>query len=198
MHVGRSTIREAVKILQKEGLLTSRNGVGTYVNKRPALITNSLNRLKSMGEMIRDAGLKESEADIRIYRMQPEPDWAEKLQTDGDVVVLERTRTADGQKVAFYYNILPADIGAPLCGSNFTGGIMRYMEEKLGIRIAYALTSICAVTGRTPQDQKAAELLGTDVLMLRQLHFDTKDIPVLYSIDYLKSSAFNLTVRREP
>ena len=79
-NVSRSTLREAIKMLQKEGLLISKNGVGTYVNNKLNYIENPLNRLQSTGQMIRNVGYEAGETDIKIYQMNPEEEWKKKLR----------------------------------------------------------------------------------------------------------------------
>lgn len=96
-HVSRPTLREALKMLQKEGKILSKNGVGTYIHTHSPMIENPLNKLQSLGEMIKNAGYLESEANVDTYHREPDDDWKEKLGTDGPVVVVERTRTADNQ-----------------------------------------------------------------------------------------------------
>ena len=74
-----------------------------------------------MGICARASGFKESEANVQVYERDPEPEWQEKLQTEEPVVVLERTRTADDQKVAFYYNIFPRHIAGAHFENGFSG-----------------------------------------------------------------------------
>ncbi|MFD2333531.1 GntR family transcriptional regulator [Cohnella sp. GCM10020058] len=195
--VSRPTLREALKMLQREGTLISKNGVGTYVNERSPFISNPLNKLRSLGEMIKNVGYKESETGVKVYGQDAESDWQEKLQTEGPVVVLERTRTADDQKVAFYYNIFPQHIAGDHFAEGFSGAIFDFLRSKLGIRISYAMTEICAVGTTDKRDLIAADILGSELLLLKQLHYDQEDRPVFYSLDYLKSSAFKLFVRRD-
>ncbi|WP_158602199.1 GntR family transcriptional regulator [Cohnella endophytica] len=195
--VSRPTLRESLKMLQREGTLISKNGVGTYVNDRSSLIVNPLNKLRSLGEMIKDVGFKESETDVKIYTRNAEPEWLEKLRTEDSVIVLERIRTADDHKVAFYYNIFPREIGAEHFEDGFTGAIFDFLRVKLGIRISYAVTEICAVGNSEERDRKAVEVLGDELILLKQLHFDEDDRPVFYSLDYLKSRVFKLFVKRD-
>ena len=184
-------------MLQREGVLISRNGVGTYINSISATIENPLNRLQSLGEMIKNAGYKESQSDVKTYIRDAESEWKEKLQIDEKVVVMERTRTADGQKVAFYYNILPISIARFQPEENFSGAIFDFLENKLDIKIAYSITEICAVSGLNERDRKAIKVLGPGILLLKQLHFDIKDRPVFYSLDYLKNNVFKLFIKRD-
>ena len=197
-HVSRSTLREALKMLQKEGLLISKNGVGTYVNNQPDFIVHPLNKMQSLGEMIKNEGYTESESDVNIYRRIPEIEWMEKLNISDneEVIVLERTRTADGHKVAFYYNIFQHKLVEGLFHEGFSGAIFDLLEKKAGIKISYAITEIYAIDPSNEMDQKAVDVLGSGIILLKQLHFDNKDEPVFYSLDYLKTSVFTLRIKR--
>lgn len=196
-NVSRPTLREALKMLQREGVLISKNGVGTYVNSRLSVIENPLSKLQSLGEMIKNAGYTESETNIMIYRKEAALDWTAKLCTEEDMIVMERIRTADGQKVAFYYNIIPASIVGDSLNEGFSGAIFDFFINRLGIKIAYAVTEICAVNPANELDRLAIEHLGREILLLKQLHFDEQDRPIFYSLDYLMNSVFKLFIKRE-
>ncbi|MGQ7886071.1 GntR family transcriptional regulator [Paenibacillus sp. WC2504] len=197
--VSRPTLREALKMLQREKVLISRNGVGTYVNNRPDFIINPLSKLQSVGQMIKNEGYIESELDIKIYTREPEEDWKKQLQIDDEekVVILERSRTANGKKVAFYYNIFPQSLVAGHFEGEFSGAIFDFLKSKMGINIAYAITEICALSSSEEMDQNAVNVLGNEILLLKQLHFDEDDRPVFYSLDYLKNSVFKFFIKRE-
>ncbi|OCT13027.1 hypothetical protein A8709_21125 [Paenibacillus pectinilyticus] len=196
--VSRPTLREALKMLQREKVLISKNGVGTYVNNRSDFIINPLSRLQSVGQMIKNEGYTESELDIKIYTREPEDDWKKQLQIDEKVVILERSRTADGKKVAFYYNIFPQSLVAGHFEGEFSGAIFDFLKGKMGINIAYAITEICALNSTKEMDQNAVNVLGNEeILLLKQLHFDEDDRPIFYSLDYLKNSVFKLFIKRE-
>lgn len=195
--VSRPTLREALKMLQREKILISRNGVGTYVNNRSDFIINPLSKLQSVGQMIKNRGYTESELDIKIYTREPEEDWKTQLQIDEPVVVLERSRTANGDKVAFYYNIFPQSLVTGHFAGEFSGAIFDFLKNKMGINISYAITEICALNSSKVLDQNAIDVLGNEIILLKQLHFDDNDKPVFYSLDYLKNSVFKLFIKRE-
>lgn len=197
-NVSRSTLREAIKMLQKEGLLISKNGVGTYVNNK-LNIENPLNRLQSIGQMIRNVGYEAGETDIKIYQTDPEEEWKIKLQLEESeqVTVLERTRTANGNKVAFYFNIFPQHLIGDLFNDGFSGAIFDVLEKEANITITSALTELYAVDPSLELDQKAMELLGNKIILLKQLHYDEANQPVFYSLDYLNTSIFKLTIKRD-
>lgn len=195
--VSRPTLREALKMLQKERMIVSKNGVGTYVNDNHGMIENPLNQLHSLGEMIQNAGYTESAADVVIYRQAPEAEWRQKLSIDEPVVVIERTRTANGRKVAFYYNIFPESIAGDHFGPEFKDAIFRFIETKMQIYITHCITEIAAPSRTNPFDRRAGAILGPEIIVLKQLHFDAQNRPVFYSIDYLKSGSIKLVLKRE-
>lgn len=198
-NVSRSTLREAIKMLQKEGLLISKNGVGTYVNNKLNHIENPLNKLQSTGQMIRNVGYEAGETDIKIYQMNPEEEWKIKLRLEEteQVTILERTRTADGNKVAFYYNIFPQNMIGDLFIDGFSGAIFDVLEKEANVKITSAITEIYAVDPSIEMDQKAIELLGNKIILLKQHHFDDANQPIFYSLDYINTSIFKLTIKRD-
>ncbi|WP_416825235.1 GntR family transcriptional regulator [Ectobacillus polymachus] len=195
--VSRPTLREALKMLQWEKILISKNGVGTYVNDNSDFILNPLSRLQSLGQMMNNEGYKVSESDINIYTRHPEEEWKKQLLIDEPVVVLERSRTADGKKVAFYYNIFPQTLASNHFDEGFSGSIFDFLKHRMGISIAYAITEICALSNSSDMDRNAADKLGDEVILLKQLHFDFNDNPVFYSLDYLKTNIFKLYIKRD-
>lgn len=186
-------------MLQREGVLISKHGVGTYVNNRISLIENPLSKLQSLGEMIKNASYEESQSNIRIYTREPESEWKKKLEIEEineEVVVLERVRTADNEGIAFYYNIFAESLVENKFNENFSGGIFDFLDKNFGIKITYAITEIKAVNPSNEFDKRAIELLGDGIILLKQLHYDEKNKPIFYSIDYLKSDIFKLVIRR--
>ena len=71
------------------------------------------------------------------------------------------------------------------------------MEKKANIKITSAITEIYAVDPSIEMDQKAIELLGNKIILLKQLHFDDANQPVFYSVDYLNTKIFKLTIKRD-
>lgn len=52
--VSRSTLREALRLLEEEKVIVRKHGVGTFVNPKP-LFTSGIEQLSSVSAMIREA-----------------------------------------------------------------------------------------------------------------------------------------------
>ncbi|HZG69973.1 MAG TPA: GntR family transcriptional regulator, partial [Chondromyces sp.] len=107
--VSRATLREALRILEEENIITRRHGVGTFVNAKP-LFTSGIEQLSSVTDMIVQAGMEPgtiflsstiqsaTEEDIRRF----------SCSRDDEILVIERVRTANGEPVVYCLDKIPA------------------------------------------------------------------------------------------
>lgn len=197
LQVSRSTLREAIKLLQRQGILISKNGNGTYVTKNTGIINSSMNVLQSTGTMIRNSGLTVSQSDMKVYEREMIEEWREKLNCEKDVVVIERIRKSEDTNLAYTFNIIPKNIAGELFNEGMTGSLLRLLEDRLKINITYALSEICIPDGTGLFDEKAVKKLGNKTLLLKQLHFDKNDKPVFYSYDYMNNGHIKFFVKRD-
>src|SRR5262245_28982757 len=64
--ISRPTLREAIRILGREGLLQIRHGVGTFVAEERHLIWGRLDSMRSMSELIRSVGGRPSDLNLSV------------------------------------------------------------------------------------------------------------------------------------
>ena len=197
LQVSRSTLREAIKLLQRQGILISKNGDGTYVNKNTENINSSMNILQSTEAMIRNSGLTVSQSDMTVYERKMIYEWVEKLKNGEDAVVIERLRRNEDKDLAYTFNIIPKNIAGDFFKEGIKGSLLYVLEEKLNIKINYALSEICIIDGTGIFDKKAVDKLGDKTLLLKQLHFDENDKPIFYSYDYMNNKYIKFFVKRD-
>jgi GntR family transcriptional regulator len=164
------------------------------------MVKNSLNELSSTGTLIRRAGLEASAELIGLECCKPESEWAEKLGIGNDeqVIVVRRLRKADDTVIAVAWNIfIEKLVGDTLRDGILQDSIFLHLEKECGVRIASAHTGISALRPDCTYDRWAKEMLGDSALLLKRLHFDSKGIPVFYSLDYIRTDFVDLTVRQE-
>ncbi len=46
-------------------------------------------------------------------------------------------------------------------------------------------------------DAAARELLGDQIILMKQVHYDGKQNPIFYSLDYFRTDIITLKIRRE-
>lgn len=197
--VSRVTLRSAIKLLVKEGKLLVKHGIGTFVVNQLPLIPSSLDKLQSIGSMIRLAGLEEGERQESFGSKPCKTDWAEVLGVEEgtDVITLERFRTANGEPVAFSLNIIPKIyVGDVFSQKEFSGSLFDFLERECNISLTRADTELCVPIKSDRHSKKLMTKPDTTVLLMKQLHYDETNRPVLYSFDYLRNDIFRFWIRR--
>src|SRR5436190_1968932 len=97
----RTVVREALRVLEEDGLIFRRHGVGTFVRKHPIL--KNLNVNYGITEMIQLAGFTPGTKHLALQHGTADQETAEQLHVPpGTAVIhLERVRTADNKPVVY-------------------------------------------------------------------------------------------------
>ena len=200
--VSRATLREALGSLEDEGLVTRTRGSGTFLAHRPRA-RNNLDANFGVSEAIRAAGMRPANEE-GVTRIQRAGDEADRLALgpNEDVVIVERVRTADGRRVVFSLDVLPARLLAerpdviPRLGRD---SLYDTMERDLGIVIQHGVATFAPVKASAAIARKLHITGGTPLLSLDQVDYDEEGRPVLSSHEFHLADAFEFTVfRRGP
>lgn len=157
--VSRNTVREALRALREEGLVTAERG------RAPRLahgreIQQPVGALYSLFASVRSAGLSQRSI-VRRLELRADGVVASKLDLEEStpLVYLERLRLADEEPLALDRVWLPASIGSPLLEADFTNtSLYDELAGRAGIRLKGGEEQIRAVF---PSPAECA-LLGCD------------------------------------
>ncbi|WP_042348839.1 GntR family transcriptional regulator [Bacillus massiliigorillae] len=195
--VSRATLREALRILEEENVIIRRHGVGTFINAKP-LFSSGIEQLYSVTSMIEQAGMKPgtiflssttqlvSEDEMHLFNCKEK----ETLN------VIERLRTANDEPVVYCLDkMLEKDL--PDNFGYHGESIFNVLERNANMKVAYAVSYIEPLG----YHEKISPLLQCDpetaLLVLKQMHYDENDRPILYSLNYFKSNKFSFHVLRK-
>ncbi len=195
--ISRATLREALRILEDENVVVRRHGVGTFVRTR-AVFSSGIEELFSLTEMIKRGDKTPGtiflssetrevmDEDIQRFDLTP----SEKL------VVVERVRTADGQPVIYCHDQIPAKLMPVNYKSKEEESLFNILENESDSRVLYAVAHIEPLG----YHDRISEVLEcppeSSLLVLKQMHYDQNDDPVLYSVNYFRADKFDFNVVR--
>lgn len=194
--VSRATLREALRVLEEENVIVRRHGVGTFVNSKP-ILNSGIEQLNSVTGMIENAGLRPGTIFLNSSDIgSTEEDQRRfSLKNGEDLLMIERVRTADGEPIVYCLDKIPRSI----LSDSFThnqDSIFKLLEQRANCKIAYAVSEIEPIG----YHEKISPILNCDpetaLLLLKQLHYDENDRPVLYSVNYFRADAFRFQVVR--
>lgn len=193
--ISRATLREALRILEDEGVIMRRHGVGTFICSKP-LFSSGIEELFSITEMIKRGNQKPGTIFLSSNVINATSEDREKFEIDfDDLIVVERVRTADEEPVVYCLDKIPTQY-LPNYSSHYAQSIFDILEKE-GTTITYALTKIEPIG----YHEKVSEILHcepeTSLLVLKQMHYDERERPILYSINYFRSDKFKFHVLRK-
>ena len=195
--VGRTTVREALKLLENDGLIQVRRGLGRFVSAAPAL-RRPLTRLESVTELMTSAGYQVTSRVLSATAGPPAPDEREalKLPERSEVVRLERLRMHRDEAYIYSVDVMPRSyFPADLGEVDWAGSLLDFLDSR-GARPAYSVAQISAVhlpAGLAAEHDLAA---GVPWLLMVQVNTTLAGDPVIYSHDYHRGDRFTFDVLR--
>ena len=155
--------------------------------------------LESVGKMIERAGFQADSICRSVIHRTPEPGWRTALELSNEEKVVEilRERRADLHTVAVSLTIFPEQLVHDGFDQGISGSIFENLEHRFDRVVHYAVTRILAPNPNSTQDKRIIEQLNSPTVLLEQLHFDSNDVPVFLSLDYILTQEMKLTIRRE-
>ncbi|MFI0405567.1 GntR family transcriptional regulator [Actinomadura sp. 3N508] len=195
--VGRTTVREAFRLLEQEGFVQSRQGLGRFVRARPT-VQRPLTRLEGVTDMLASRGFRVTNTVLSVKL--DEPTGTERaalgLSPGHTVIRLERLRTHDDDAVVYSIDVFNRAIfDQPISEIDWTGSLFTLFEEA-GHAISAAIATVSAVHLGAEQSERLGMPSDTAWLLLAQEHNDSDGKPILLSQDYHRGSDFSFQVHR--
>lgn len=204
--VARMTIRNALRLLQDEGLVTSEHGRGSYVRSRPPVRRLASDRFaqrhRKEGKAAfvaeaAQAGATPSVDRIEVSEARPSAEVADRLKIGDDdpVVIRSRRYSLDGKPVETAVSYIPADLakGTPIADPNpGPGGIYARLEEQ-GLTLDRFTEDVTARMP-TPEETRLLNLPpGVPVFRLVRTAYDMSGRPVEVCDTVMAADAYELS-----
>lgn len=192
--VSRVTVREALRMLQRDGLVAARHGRGHFVLDR-APIREPITELRGVTELLASLGY-EVETQVLDVRHVSAGDFAESLclPSDEPIVRVARLRSSLGEPLIYSIDIVPMQ----LLGDgeiDFAGSLVDALARR-GFDLAYAHARIRAAS--LPRGVRRWVGIGAPAawLLLDQVNYGVDDTPLMVSHDYHRGDRFEFNVMR--
>jgi GntR family transcriptional regulator len=193
--VSRSTVRKAVQRLVDEGVLTRRQGKGTFIASPMPKIVHSIDRLAPFIETFRRAG-EGLHTEVIHFGWSDAPDLPPTLADwPRPILTFQRLYVSRGVPHAVTRVDLPNDIGRRLSQADVEAQpVYGVLTKKLKISLSRA-EFLVSCRQPTPALSKALELSqSTFLLVLERITRDRGDRPVEMTTHYLRPDVYQLSV----
>jgi GntR family transcriptional regulator len=201
MNVSRTVIRDALSMLENEGFISRKQGLGTIINRHVVDVPTRMDLELEFLDMVRDIG---KEPAITILSIRNEPADAVKagklgIHEGDELLVVERVVSADGENAIY-------------CCDYISKALIlddSYVEEELHRPIFYFLEKYCQTSvymdmtevNAVAADEKFADIfdieVGAPILHMDEIGYNFIGDPVIYSDESYKEGTFHHYVLRK-
>lgn len=196
--VSRGTVRQALVILEREGIVFRRHGSGTYVNEYVLRIEARAETAFEFSELLRRSGF---EATIKVLdaREVVHDDLAEKLEIPlgTPCLTIRKVFLANGEPAIYNTDVIPRTLNYGNYGDeDLHKSIFAFMQEQCGQEIVQMLSEIIPAV----VDEQLAQLLamepGAPLLQFDEVHQNNLYKPVFFSRNYYRRQFVRFSVLR--
>ena len=199
--VSRSTLREAISYLEMDGLLTRRQGVGTYVAATPdGQVRGGLERLRSFRELAKMAGRRVVEdLDRQVHRI-PAGECerhALRLEPGAELVRVQVVEAIEGCRMAYLDSVVLPDLVDLEDLNASEGSLLDYLAARgTDVPLAYTRSSLYAIDADDVLATHLQVAAGRSLLHLAETLYTEKGQPVAMSLNYFITDGFSFTITR--
>ena len=180
--VSRLTVRQALKDLERSGLVTRRHGIGTFVSTP---VTTQLTPSKmSFSQKILQIGKKPSNKTLSLSRIPAPMEVANMLQLPEKAPVIElvRVRYADEKPIMIETAYLPAERFPDLTKENLSdGSLYQFLNERYSISIVAVDQTLQPVLVKSKQATLLDVEAGSPAILTKVVAYSRNNVPVEYS-----------------
>lgn len=198
--VARGTVREALKLLEQEGLIQPRHGLGYFISALASLhVDRPVTTFESVTDMLVGLGFRPETRVLSVETGPPDPTEQSALHVapDTSIVRVERLRLVRGQALVYQANSFPAHVVGPARpqGRDFAMSLTTYLARH-DVELVSAAARIRAeappahVLARREVDAEQPWLL------IEEECIDASGHPMLYSRDYHRGDVFSFRFLR--
>lgn len=195
--VGRSTVREGLRLLQARGLVEIIHGVGTFVQQERIIRTMGV--LVSFSSTIIERGMRPRSEVLQQEVLPADEATAAKMQIQAGerINVLKRLRFADDIPMALETSISIYARFPDVVEQDWSGeaSLYKFLYERYQARPHTSDQMVQAVASGRPQSQHLLTPLKSPVLVVETTAYDEDGLPFEYGRSYYRADRYEYRVR---
>ncbi|HWQ53441.1 MAG TPA: GntR family transcriptional regulator [Bryobacteraceae bacterium] len=177
--VSRMTLRQALDLLDRDGLITSARGRGTFLSGRR--LSKQQQEFRGFSQEMEERGVRPASKLLSLKPVLPDAAAREffGIPEDAPLWRIERVRLADAVPLALEAAQVPVSLCPDLDRFNLeTGSLYRTLEEHYGIRVAQCLEQIAAAQPDARQRRLLEIPRTAAILLIERRTYTDGHVPV--------------------
>ncbi|MGL5041994.1 MAG: GntR family transcriptional regulator [Culicoidibacterales bacterium] len=191
-NVSRTTVRQALSELEKDGYIEVIHGKGTYVKQQR--YKQSFGIRHSFDEEMKRIGLVPKTEVISFKLIKATKAIATMLQTEAEVYEIIRLRFVDGTEKLYETTYLASELVGGLTKADLEkNGLYKTLNEKYNLKISDATDTFRAVEMNAVVAAHLKRKEGSAALQIERIGY-CNQIPLEYTIEIAADSEFAYTI----
>ncbi|HHX50257.1 MAG TPA: GntR family transcriptional regulator [Clostridia bacterium] len=200
--VSRGTLREALSVLEKEGIILRRHGIGSFVEKNYHKVVAGMERLDPLIDTIRRSGYQAEDQVLSIYTEAIPSDIAKALEveTGSTGYMIESIRLANQEPVIYCFDVLPGWLVTDekiLEKRRQTESLSGFLRDNFRLRPKQFISTVSAVL----PDRVTAKILGVDkrkpLILIEGTLYDDAHKPINFGRQYFRGDKYQFQLVRQ-
>jgi GntR family transcriptional regulator len=197
--ISRPTLREALQILEEEGAIVRRHGVGTFVAEPRPVLDAGLEVLESIEKMATRGGLHVEMGKVVISERPTTEDEISGLGLSAEeaAICVERVILAEGNPVAHLTDVLPQRfLQRKDLGLDFRGSVLDTLLARGWPSLSHSRTELLSQAANPDLAHALRIPHGAPLMKLEAQLFTTDGHIADYSVSYFVPGSFRFHVVR--
>jgi GntR family transcriptional regulator len=197
--VNRMTLRRALRVLEAQGLVVRKHGVGTYISEPK--IDRRMDTVFRFTRGMQSRGYTPGTRLISLDQVMMDAALARELAmpVSAPAYRILRLRTVNQGPVLLENYIIPVRRFPDLEHYDLEGrSIYEVMESEYGVSIARARQSFEPVVATTFEAELLGVRQGAPLMLEKRISFDVDDLPVEYGKDLYRGDRFRFVTEAAP
>lgn len=200
MGISRTQLRDILAVLECEGFITRRHGVGTLINRHVLQLPVRIDMEQEFMDMIHAGGYIPSVSFVNAEESPATDEEAQKLALQpGAVLMRSKKLCAANKKPAIYCEDMfdASLLRNPVTDQSFRAPVFQILQDNCRLNCFMDIARLLPVAA----DANLSEILqvapGTPLLYIEEVDYDVDGKPILFSRQYFVSDYFHYNIIRK-